>query len=119
MFNNGLGTTIYTYFFGVKVGEDDRGNTYFISKHKPYKKWVLYNHNNDPTNLPVIWQFWLTSKEKNMPKIDEKEYHWQKDRDPNPTGTQASYHPAVNISREKKHLKNKELVENNKKIWRP
>ena len=120
MIINNLGTVIFSYFFGKKVGEDDRGNKYYLSKNKSSKKWVLYKNKVDPTNLPAHWQLWLTTQKINIPlDKDIKKYYWQKKREPNSTGTEKAYHPAKVIYKKKdtniKHFKKEE----NKKIWRP
>jgi len=44
---NNLGTLIYTLFKGKEVGKDKLGNRYFISKNKPFRKWVLYKNNKN------------------------------------------------------------------------
>ena len=92
---NNLGTIICSFLLGKKVGEDNRGNRYFLSKKKPKKKWVLYKEKVDPTNLPADWQMWLTSEEEMVPKDNSKKFYWQKDREPNLTGTNKAYHPAI------------------------
>ena len=38
---NNLGTVLYTLVYGKKVGEDNLGNTYYISKNKNPKKQKL------------------------------------------------------------------------------
>ena len=37
-----LGTQLYTWRKGVKVGEDDAGNVFFKDKHDN-RRWVIYN----------------------------------------------------------------------------
>ena len=119
MFINGLGTIISSYLLGKKVGKDDRGNRYFISKRNPFRKWVLYSNNIDPTNLPTEWQLWLTSEKTAIPEKVKNSYHWEKDRQPNYTGTEKAYHPENPGSQNEKTDNKSFKKENNKKIWRP
>ena len=37
-----IGTQIFTWREGVKVGEDDQGNSYFRDRHDN-RRWVIYN----------------------------------------------------------------------------
>ncbi|MBJ56958.1 MAG: NADH-ubiquinone oxidoreductase [Rickettsiales bacterium] len=115
MIINGLGTIIFSFLLGKKVGEDDRGNRYFVSKKKPIKKWVLYKNKVDPTNLPADWQMWLTNEQEIVPKDNSKKFHWQKDREPNLTGTSKAYHPAI---KSPNSIEDKGKEHNNK-IWSP
>ena len=79
---NSLGTILYTLFFGKEVGKDDMGNRYFISKNKPFRKWVLYKYNKNPTIIPVNWQLWLTDNNEKLPFKESinKKYAWEKTR---------------------------------------
>ena len=118
MFTNGLGTLIYSYLVGRKIGEDNRGNKYFLSKKDAVKKWVLYENKVDPTNLPVEWQLWLTNDKKIIPSDKKTSYFWQKERAPNLTGTKNSYHPAKK-PKEKNTSKEVHFKKENNKIWSP
>ena len=111
---NNLGTTLYTLFYGIKVGEDKLGNIYYISKKKKKRKWVLYKNKKDPTIIPVNWQIWLTNEADNVFKSQMK-YSWSKDREQNHTGTDRAYNPAEKIveSKKAKDLKYKKWTPNN------
>ena len=111
---NNLGTTLYTLFYGIKVGEDKLGNIYYISKKKKKRKWVLYKNKKDPTIIPVNWQIWLTNEADNVFKSQAK-YSWSKDREQNNTGTDRAYNPAEKIvkSKKAKDLKYKKWTPNN------
>ena len=102
MIVNNIGTTLYTIFFGKKVGKDSFGNTYYISKTNNEKKWVLYKETIDPTNIPIEWQGWLTShKDEITFKSNEetiKKYSWEKNRKKNLTGTYGAYHPSKELT---------------------
>ncbi len=114
---NNLGTILYTIVFGKKVGKDELGNRYFISKKNPLKKWVLYKSDKNPTIIPVNWQLWLIDNDiENLPtnESSNKKYTWEKSREQNYTGTMKSYHPAKEIIKQK--AKNKQK---NYKNWNP
>ena len=114
---NNLGTVLYTIFFGKEVGRDNEGNRYFVSKKKPFKKWVLYKDDKNPTAIPVTWQFWLTDDGFEYTPTKEnfkKKYAWQKNRKQNNTGTIRAYHPAKDLN--KKEVLSKQKKYNN---WKP
>ena len=114
---NNLGTLIYTLFKGKEVGKDKLGNRYFISKNKPFRKWVLYKNNKNPTTIPVNWQLWLTDDDYNSLPGEEgsnQKYAWEKNRIKNYTGTVNAYHPTKKLN--EKQNTNKKLKYKN---WNP
>ena len=117
MITNNLGTLIYSFFYGKKVGQDEDGNKFYIHKHNMKRKWVLYNKTVDPTSLKVIWQLWLTNNKTELPSEigHNKAYIWQKERAPNYSGTKNSYHPKISKNMPHKDNKNKDI----KEIWSP
>ncbi len=116
MITNNIGTILYSLFNGKKIGEDYQGNKFYIHKKNKKKRWVLYKKLIDPTSLEVKWQVWLT--DTNIDKetmLSDKNYKWQKNKKANLTGTQNSYHPVNNDTKEN-------LIKNKKKnssIWKP
>ena len=114
---NNLGTILYTMFSGKVIGQDKFGNRYFISRKKPFRKWVLYKNEKDPTIIPVNWQQWLTDdNDIKLPleNIPNDKYTWEKDRIQNNTGTSKAYHPAKDFK--KVQVGNKK---NKNKYWKP
>ena len=105
---NNLGTVLYTIVFGKKVGEDNLGNTYYISKKKDKRKWVIYKDKKDPTIIPVNWQIWLTNTDDEIIQNKVK-YNWVKDRERNLTGTDKAYYPTndslIKLKTKKKYKK--------------
>jgi len=90
-----LGTRIQTLIFGKLVGKDDLGNKYYESKSG--KRWVIYNGEVEASKITNEWYSWMhntNNKINNLHKL--KKYHWQKDHQPNQTGTENSYHPKKN-----------------------
>lgn len=114
MIKNNIGTILYSFFRGKKVGQDKIGNKFYVHKEIQSKKWVLYKNNIDPTSLEVKWQIWLTSTNSNLPTtIEKSNFIWQKDKQPNLTGTVDSYHPKINKG-------NKNIPKENKNsTWNP
>ena len=116
MIVNSIGTLLYSFFFGIKVGEDKSGNRFFRHKKNKKKRWVLYNKIVEPTNLEVKWQVWLTDINNHVEPVQiVKEFKWQKKIEANKTGTALSYHP-------RKNIKNNIIVKKNKNIkatWDP
>ena len=117
MITNNLGTLLYSFFYGKKVGQDKDGNKFYIHKYNLKKKWVIYNKIVDPTSLKVAWQLWLTNNKKEVPADinNNKTYTWQKEKIPNYSGTKHSYHPKISKNTPQKSKKNKNL----KEIWSP
>ena len=82
---------------GRKIGTDRFGNVYFESKRKlpvygRARRWVLFNGADDPTMVPPEWHAWLHHTTA-APLPETKRYAWQKEHQPNLTGTPAAYRP--------------------------
>ena len=87
-----------TIFFGKLVGEDNSGNKYYESKSG--KRWVIYNGEVEASKIPSEWYSWMHhtgNKIENSHELDK--YSWQKEHMPNQTGTENSYHPKKNKSK--------------------
>ena len=115
-----LGTKIYTWLFGSLVGSDQFGNKYFCNsknfESNSAKRWVIFNGEIEASRIPPHWHAWL-HKTVNIPPIDySHKYNWQKDHDPNFTGTSKAYYPNSNqISKNKENLKDEKEYEK----WQP
>jgi NADH:ubiquinone oxidoreductase subunit len=53
-----LGTQIFTARKGVKVGEDDQGNTFYRSRDGK-RRWVIYNGESEASRVSPDWHGWL------------------------------------------------------------
>ena len=115
MITNNIGTILYSFFKGKKIGQDKAGNKFYVHKKNKNKKWVLYKYNIDPTSLTVKWQVWLTNKNNELLVNEENSFKWQKNKQPNVTGTINSYHPKGNIDKRNKNI----MKENKNSIWDP
>lgn len=110
---NSIQTRLLTWFCGELMGEDPNGNKYYQEKvmfgkfNRPMRRWVLYNGTPDPTTIPAVWFGWMhfTNEE---PLLEYRHLPWQKDHQPNLTGTPGAYRPDMtenNRSIAKKPLK--------------
>ena len=96
--NQTFGTRLNTILFGKLVGEDNLGNKYYESKSG--KRWVIYNGEVEASKIPSEWYSWMHhtgNKIENSHELDK--YSWQKEHMPNQTGTENSYHPKKNKSK--------------------
>ncbi len=53
-----VGTALFSWRNGVKVGTDSLGNTYFRGK-RDGRRWVIYNGSNDASRIPPEWYSWI------------------------------------------------------------
>ena len=116
MITNNIGTTLYSFLNGKKIGEDNQGNKFYVHKKNNLKRWVLYKKQIDPTNLEIEWQIWLTEYDKDKEIIiNNPSYKWQKNKKANLTGSLDSYHPADRSEKEKIYSDEK----NKNSVWKP
>ena len=92
-----LGTSIYTWLYGNFVGEDNFNNKYYCNskdfKDFKSKRWVIFNGEIEASKIPPHWHAWL-HKSIDAPPINySHKYVWQRDREPNLTGTKDAYYP--------------------------
>ena len=94
-----LGTQLYTWRKGVKVGEDGAGNIFFRDKDDR-RRWVIFNGEVEASLVSAEWHGWLhrtwdePPTEKPLPKKS-----WEIDHKPNVTGSLASYKPSGSLKR--------------------
>ena len=101
-----IGTKLFTWLKGEKVGSDSAGNVYYRERQSKKSKsvhadslrherrWVVYNGDVEASRVPPEWHAWLhhTSDEIPPPEgIDRRP--WMKDHKANTTGTQEAYLP--------------------------
>lgn len=92
------GTVIYTWLMGALVGTDEFGNRYYRGKGRRLqgreRRWVLYKSGAEASNVPSEWHAWLhhTSQEP-LSNSAAQPRPWQKEHEPNLTGTAAAYRP--------------------------
>lgn len=94
-----LNTQIFTWRKGVKVGEDEAGNTFFTDR-AGVKRWVIFNGEIEASKISPDWHGWLHHT-FDEPPTDKPLAHkaWEKPHLENLTGTAAAYAPAGSIRR--------------------
>ena len=93
-----LGTWLFTKMRGERVGTDAEGNHYYQDKRliagRRRKRWVMYNGVVEATRVPPEWDGWLHYTTDVVPSAGgPARKTWQKDHEPNLTGTDHAYRP--------------------------
>ena len=99
-----IGTRHFTWLHGELVGSDQFGNRYYRDKrtrgHKRERRWVLYNGEPEASKVPPEWHGWLHRIVKDPPTVAKPVRRpWQKEHEPNPTGTARAYRPPGHVLR--------------------
>ena len=98
-----IGTRLHTWLHGKFIGKDVYGNRYYEARRvrkgeKNRRRWVMYQGIVEPTKVPPTWHGWLHYTLA-APLSETKKYGWQKEHQPNLTGTTGRYLPAGHISK--------------------
>ena len=105
-----IGTSIYTKFFGVFVGQDEFGNSYFTTSDGK-KRWVNYKGECNATSVSPNWHNWLHKTTNNIPILNGKvQIKKNEDMNPDQINSKKPYHP--------NNFKNKSLYDDYKP-WKP
>ncbi len=92
-----FGTQLYTWRKGVRVGEDDQGNTYFQSRDGK-RRWVIFNGEMEASRISPDWHGWLHHTWNEPPSVKPLTHRtWQKPHEENHTGTAQAYAPAGSL----------------------
>jgi len=85
---------------GVRVGEDELGNTYYEARDTQdaydgrKRRWVVFNGYAEASTIPPSWHGWMHHTVDVPPtQEDYKARPWQKPHRPNLTGTPGAYRP--------------------------
>ena len=89
-----VGTKLYTYFKGKKVGEDYFGNSYYESKDKT-NRWCIYSNESEASKISPEWNSWLRFISVTSPKDNNTGHNWQKLFNGNLTGLDSAYKPRI------------------------
>lgn len=94
-----IGTLIYTWFNGELVGTDEFGNRYYRAAKKTRwgreQRWCLFKGVRDSSKVPPEWHAWLHhTVDQPLTHLSTETKSWQKEHQPNLTGTAAAYRPA-------------------------
>ena len=87
-----------TWRRGEKVGTDSLGNIYYRDKRTAGKKrerrWVVFAGESEASSVAPEWHGWLHHQYKDPPTVPYRfRQPWQKEHEPNPTGTPDAYFP--------------------------
>ena len=92
-----LGTKIFTWRKGVKVGEDEYGNIYYETRDGK-RRWVCYADIPEASQIAPDWHGWLHFTWDEPPtKAPLPHKTWEKPHQENPTGSAAAYAPAGSL----------------------
>jgi len=106
-----IGTRLYTWLRGELVGSDEFGNRYYREKgakalrrggglESRERRWVLYNGEVEASRVPPEWHAWLHHTVDQVPSTGGgKKYGWEKEHQPNLTGTPLAYRPPGSVLR--------------------
>ena len=94
-----VGTQLFTWRKGEKVGEDDQGNSYYQTRDGA-RRWVIFNGEVEGSRISPDWHGWLHHTFDNSPADRPLEHKsWEIEHQPNLTGTPAAYAPAGSLRR--------------------
>jgi len=94
-----LGTQIFTWRKGVKVGEDAQGNVFYRSRDG-HRRWVIYNGETEASRIAPEWHGWLHHTWDTPPtETPLPRKPWQRPHQENLTGSELAYVPAGSIRR--------------------
>ena len=90
---NTIGTRLFTWRHGIRVGSDELGNVYYREKNGP-KRWVVYRNLSEASLVPPEWHGWLHYIVDTPPTEQSYEKRpWELPSQPNLTGTPQAYRP--------------------------
>ncbi len=95
-----VGTQLFTWRKGVKVGEDEQGNLFYQTADAK-RRWVIYNGEAEASRVTPDWHGWLHHTWDEPPtKQPMKHRAWELPHLENLTGTALAYVPPGSIRRE-------------------
>jgi len=106
-----VGTRLLTWLRGELVGTDSLGNRYYREKGNRKllsgggrasreKRWVMYAGEPEGSKVAPEWHAWLHHTIDEVPRPESRtRYPWEKEHQPNMTGTPYAYHPPGSILR--------------------
>lgn len=91
---------------GVFIGEDDYGSRYYEAKDAKdsydgrKRRWVIYKGYAEASKVPAEWHGWLHYTFDEPPTVEPLlRRSWEKDHEPNLTGTLHAWRPKGAIAR--------------------
>ena len=104
--NQTIGTRVWTFFNGHRIGDDKFGNVYMQNKTDSHR-WVIYKGEIDSTKVPPEWNGWLRYTSNEIPSL-KKKHDWEKEHLQNQTGTANAYYPKLSIIKNPENKKKSE-----------
>lgn len=94
-----LGTQLFTWRRGIRVGSDDQGNIYYQTADSK-RRWVIYNGEMQASRVSPDWHGWLHFTWNEPPtQVPLAHKVWEKPHLENLTGSDAAYAPPGSIRR--------------------
>lgn len=94
-----LGTRLYTWRKGERVGEDGLGNIYYRERNGT-RRWVIYKDLSEASQIPPDWHAWIHFITDELPSDEDyKPRPWEEAHRPNLTGTYEAYRPPGSVMR--------------------
>jgi len=88
-----IGTQLFTWRKGVKVGEDEQGNVFYQTRDGK-RRWVIYNGECEASRVSPDWHGWLHHTYDEPPtKAPLQHKAWELPHRENLTGTALAYAP--------------------------
>ena len=113
---NTVGTKLYTFLKGKKVGEDYLGNVYYESKDQK-SRWCIYSDQSEASRISPEWNSWLRFISNTVPEGNNITYGWQKIFKGNETGLDSAYKPS--IIRKGRLAEDLDNYQSDYKAWKP
>lgn len=92
-----LGTRLWTWRTGERVGEDELGNIYYQGGKDAdgaTRRWVIYKDYAEASAVPPGWHGWLHHRVDTPPSQEQYvRREWETAHQPNLTGTAGAYRP--------------------------
>ena len=94
-----LGTQLFTWRKGTRVGSDDQGNIYYQTADGK-RRWVIYNGDMEASRVSPDWHGWLHFTWNEPPTKSPLAHKvWELPHQENLTGSVAAYAPTGSIRR--------------------
>ncbi len=96
-----LGTRLFTWRRGIKVGEDEHGNVFYRNADDS-RRWVIYADEPEASKISADWHGWLHHTFDDNPAERPLPHKpWEKPHLENLTGTAAAYAPAGSLRQDR------------------
>jgi NADH:ubiquinone oxidoreductase subunit len=94
-----IGTQLFTWRNGTKVGEDGEGNVFYQTKDGK-RRWVIFKGESEASRISPEWHGWMHHT-WDQPPTERPLAHraWEKPHIANLTGSPGAYAPAGSLRR--------------------